>query len=480
MAEMDQKSVPHVLLFPFPLLGHVNPLLQLAELLCLSGLSNVTFLTTKHHHRRLLSFTDAQTRFSSFPGFRFETISDGLPDDHPRSYDHIIDIFTGVRSVMEPSFQKLLFSNYFQSANRPPVTCIISDGLMSFPIGVAKELGITSMDFRVTGASFLWCCFRHLNMVEAGELPFKDADMDKLITSIPGMESFLRCRDLPSFLRGCRGKVLDDSLKIVNSSHDLRPNATIINTFEDLEAPILAEMRPHFPKIFTLGPLHALLSTLHSGRSISSNNSLYEVDQGCITWLDSQQPNSVVYVSFGSIVMMTHTQMLEFWYGLVNSGKRFLWVIRPDFVIDKDENFQVPGDLTSETKERGYIVEWSPQEEVLAHPAVGGFLTHSGWSSTLESIMAGVPMLCWPQIGDHYINSRFVSEVWKVGLDMKDTCDRLTIEKMVNDLMDTKRDELMRSMDEISQLARKSVSKGGSSYGNLEALVKSISNAILS
>ncbi|PIA51813.1 hypothetical protein AQUCO_01100591v1, partial [Aquilegia coerulea] len=180
--------------------------------------------------------------------------------------------------------------------------------------------------------------------------------------------------------------------------------------------------------------------------------------------------NSVVYVGFGSIVTMTHMQMLEFWYGLVNSGKRFLWVIRPDFVIDKDKNFQVPADLTSETKERGYIVEWSPQEEVLAHPAVGGFLTHSGWGSILESMMAGVPMLCWPQIGDHHINNRFVNEV----------CGKLTIEKMVNDLMDTKRDELMRSMEEISQLARKSVSKGGSSYGNLVALVNSISNTILS
>ncbi|KAF5176270.1 Glycosyltransferase [Thalictrum thalictroides] len=166
--------------------------------------------------------------------------------------------------------------------------------------------------------------------------------------------------------------------------------------------------------------------------------------------------------------------MLEFWYGLVNSGKRFLWAIRPDSVIDKDEKYQIPHELTAGTEQRGYIVGWSPQEEVLAHPSIGGFLTHSGWGSVLESIIAGVPMLCWPQMGDHHINSRFVSEVWKVGLDMKDTSDRSTIENMVNDLMDTKRDELMKSMDETSQLARKSVSEGGSSYFNLEALIKDI------
>ncbi|KAF5201795.1 Glycosyltransferase, partial [Thalictrum thalictroides] len=231
--------------------------------------------------------------------------------------------------------------------------------------------------------------------------------MDKLITSIPGMESFLRCRDLPaSFWRGCGGKVLDDCLKMVSSSHDLGPYATIINTFEDLEAPILSKMRPHFPKLYTLGPLHALLSTVHrNGRSSSSNNSIFEVDRDCITWLDSQPSKSVVYVSFGSIVMMTHKQMLEFWYGLVNSGKRFLWAIRPDSVIDKDEKYQIPHELTAGTEQRGYIVGWSPQEEVLAHPSIGGFLTHSGWGSVLESIIAGVPMLCWPQMGDHHINS---------------------------------------------------------------------------
>ncbi|KAF5189717.1 7-deoxyloganetic acid glucosyltransferase [Thalictrum thalictroides] len=238
---------------------------------------------------------------------------------------------------MEPSFVQLLHSNYFQSVNRPPVTCIITDGLMSFPIVVAKQLGIKSMNFRPTGASFLWCCYNHLKMIEAGELPFEDSDMDKLITSIP-----------------------------------------------DLEAPILSKMRPHFPKIYTLSPLHAHLSTVHhNGRSGSSNNSLCEVDRNCITWLDSQPSKSVVYVSFGSIVMMTHKQMLEFWYGLVNSGKRFLWAIRPDSVIDKDEKYQIPDDLTAGTEQRGYIVGWSPQEEVLAHPSIGGFLTHSGWGSVL-------------------------------------------------------------------------------------------------
>jgi hypothetical protein len=126
------------------------------------------------------------------------------------------------------------------------------------------------------------------------------------------------------------------------------------------------------------------------------------------------------------------------------------------------------------TKERGYMVGWAPQEEVLAHPAVGGFFTHSGWNSTLESIVAGVPMVCWPYFADQQVNSRFVSEIWKLGMDMKDICDRVTVEKMVNDLMVEKREEFLKSTGEISRLARESVSEGGSSYSNLDRLIEDI------
>ncbi|KAK4833704.1 hypothetical protein QYF36_002791 [Acer negundo] len=138
-------------------------------------------------------------------------------------------------------------------------------------------------------------------------------------------------------------------------------------------------------------------------------------------------------VSFRSLVNLTRLQTLEFLHGLVNSGKPFLWVVRPDLIVG--ESGIEPMELEIVTKEKGFIVSWAPQEEVLAHPAVGGFLTHSGWNSTLESINAGVPMICWPQIADQQVNSRCVSEVWKIGFDMKDTCDRLTVEKLVRDLI---------------------------------------------
>lgn len=162
---------------------------------------------------------------------------------------------------------------------------------------------------------------------------------------------------------------------------------------------------------------------------------------------------------------------MEFWYGLVNSGCKFLWVIRPDSVAG---NGEIPAEVLKGTKERGYIVGWAPQEEVLAHSSVGGFLTHSGWNSTLESVMEGVPMICWPYFMDQQVNSRFVGEFWKIGLDMKDTCDRVIVEKMVKDLMVERRDEFMKSADRMAKMGRKCVSEGGSSYCNLDRLIEDI------
>lgn len=131
-----------------------------------------------------------------------------------------------------------------------------------------------------------------------------------------------------------------------------------------------------------------------------------------------------------------------------------------------------PTELVEGTKERGYIVDWGPQEEVLAHWAIGGFLTHSGWNSTLESVTAGVPMICWPCFGDRQLNSRFVEDVWKLGLDMKDVCDRRVVEQLVNDLMVEKREEILKSAAESGKLAEGSVNVGGSPYCNADCLIE--------
>ncbi|KAM1353098.1 hypothetical protein TB2_032321 [Malus domestica] len=109
---------------------------------------------------------------------------------------------------------------------------------------------------------------------------------------------------------------------------------------------------------------------------------------------------------------------------------------------------------------------------------VGGFLTQCGWNFILEGIWARVPMLCWPQLAEQQVTSRWIGEVWRIGIDMKDTCERSMVKEMIRRLMEEgdERKEILRSVERFSKLARVAVSENGSSYDNLDKLIHDLRN----
>ena len=80
----------------------------------------------------------------------------------------------------------------------------------------------------------------------------------------------------------------------------------------------------------------------------------------------------------------------------------------------------LPEGFLERTKDRGLVVKsWAPQVDVLNHPATGAFVTHCGWNSTMEGVMAGVPMLCWPLYAEQKMNKVFMTEDMGVAAEME-------------------------------------------------------------
>ncbi|XP_057789016.1 7-deoxyloganetic acid glucosyl transferase-like [Salvia miltiorrhiza] len=475
-SEQTKDLPPHVLIFPYPIQGHLNSMLNLAHLFCISDF-HVTFIISDFNHRRLLEHTTVPAAFARYPGFQFRTLPDGLPDDHPRAGESVVDLVFSVEKVTAPLFKKMMLHENFLAggAARRRVTCFVAD-VMRFVPDFAREHDLPFIFYHTTSAAFSWLYFCSTQLLH--EIPLRGKSMDGLVESVAGMEGFLRWRDLPSHYRAddVNDPILQGTIERLSVKERI-----IFNTCEDLEGPIVAEIQKHVPRIFSIGPIHEQIKSRLTEKKAEVSiiqASLWAEDRSCIDWLDAQQPKSVIYVSFGSITVVTREQVLEFWHGLLNSSQRFLWVMRPDSITDNEGNDQVLAELMERSKEKGLFVEWAPQEKVLNHSAVGGFLTHSGWNSTLESIVAGVPMICWPYFADQTTNSRFVSEVWKIGLDIKDTCDRLIIEKAVRDLMEVRKDEFLERAENMAKLVKMSGCKGGSSYTNMDALVQYIKSLV--
>lgn len=159
---------PHVIIIPFPLPSHIHSMLNLAQLLCISHLK-VTFITTLHAHNNLLCFSDIISRFRPYSGFRFESIPDGLPDDHPRSGVGIMQVLHSLLATAKPLLKEMVISG---GEDNVPARCIIADGLATFAVDVAEEVGVPIFSFHPVSAAATWAYFSIPSLIQAGELPF--------------------------------------------------------------------------------------------------------------------------------------------------------------------------------------------------------------------------------------------------------------------------------------------------------------------
>ncbi|PUZ77698.1 hypothetical protein GQ55_1G394200 [Panicum hallii var. hallii] len=470
---MGSNSRPHAVFLPYPAQGHVTPLLQLAKVLHARGFF-ITYVHSEYNRRRLLRSRGAGA-LAGLDDFRFEAIPDGLPpsanDDVTQDIPALCDALS--RSAAAPFGDLLARLN--SAPGRPPVTCVVLDNFMSFAQRVANGMGILALVFCTMSACGFMGYLQFMELMDRGYVPLKDESfltngyLDTVLDWVPGMPG-IRLRDIPSFIRTTDRDdfmVHFDGGEAQNARH---AQGIIVNTFDELEQDVVDALRREFPRVYTVGPLVTSVKTLARPDAAAISGNLWKEDASCFRWLDAQRPGSVVYVNFGSITVMTPAQLAEFAWGLASCGRPFLWVIRPDLVTG--EKAVLPEEFFAETKGRGLFLNWCPQEEVLSHPSTGLFLTHSGWNSTLESICAGVPMICWPFFAEQMTNCRYACAKWDIGLEIDNNVTKEEVARLVEEAMDGEKGRDMNAKAAMwKEKAVAATEEGGASSVNIDRLV---------
>ncbi|XP_074263060.1 7-deoxyloganetin glucosyltransferase-like [Silene latifolia] len=470
----DQK--PHAICIPCPGQGHIIPMLKLAKILHSRGF-HITFVNSEYNRNRFLR-SNGPNALDGLPSFRFEAIPDGLPLTESDSTQDVPSLCDSMERLMLGPFKELV-ARLNEDSSVPRVSCIVADVVMFFTLDVAEEFGVPEVMFWTASVCGLLGYAQYDKLVELNIVPFKDenfhtnGDLDKVLDWIPSMEN-IRLRDLPSFIRTTNPDdyLLNYVRRLIH--HSKRASAIVFNSCDALEHDALDALSPDFPQLYTLGPLEFLLGPIEANNeeTKSLTSSLWKEDPHCLDWLDSYDPNSVVYVNFGSITVMTNDQLVEFAWGLANSHQPFLWITRPDII--SGDSAVLPPEFLEEVKGRGLIASWCNQERVLGHPAIGGFLTHCGWNSLTESINQGVPVICWPFFAEQQTNCWYCCTKWGIGMEIDANVKREIVEKQVRELMTgEKGKEMKKKVMELKILAQEAcASPYGSSYANIDNLIK--------
>lgn len=452
----------HVLVLPYPSQGHINPLLQFAKRLVSKGLK-ATLATT---HYTVSSI--------SAPFVEVEPISDGFDDEgfaKAKSAELFLESFktNGSRTLTQ------LIKKH--QTTKEPITCIVYDSFLPWALDVARENGILGGPF-FTNSATVSAIF---SLIHAGnlKLPVLLEDCPVVIPGVPP----LNLEDLPSFLNAPESYPAYLRMKLNQFSNLDKADWIFSNTFQSLEAEVVKSMGDRWPAKF-IGPM--VPSFYLDGRIEGDKGygaSLWKpLDHGCTKWLATKPKSSVVFISFGSMVSLSQQEMEEIAWGLQDSEHYFLWVVR-----DSDKHKLPKGflELISKDQEKGMIVNWCNQLEMLAHDSVGCFVTHCGWNSTLEGLSLGVPMVGVPKWADQLTDAKFIKDVWCVGVRAKadgETCI-VTREELVTSLNEVMNDgkkglEIKKNARKWRELAKEAISEGGSSDNAIDEFVVALKDIL--
>ncbi|XP_021280942.1 hydroquinone glucosyltransferase [Herrania umbratica] len=469
---MATAQTPHIAILPSPGMGHLIPLVEFAKRLV-------------HQHNFTVTFVIPT---NGSPSKAQKSTLDSLPS----SIDSVFLPPVDLSDLPEGSkIETVISSTVARSLS------FIRDALKSL-VAKTKLVGLV-VDLFGTDA---FDVAREFNVSPYIFFP-STAMALSLFLYLPKLDQMVSCeyRDLPELVRipGCipihGSELLDPTQDRKNDSYKWLLHHTkryrlaegiMVNSFVDLEGGAiraLQDKEPGKPPIYPVGPL------------VNVDSSSKADGSGCLKWLDDQPHGSVLYVSFGSGGTLSYNQINELALGLEMSEQRFLWVVRsPNDQVANATFFSVqsqkdpfdflPKGFLDRTKGRGLVVpSWAPQAQVLSHGSTGGFLTHCGWNSALESVVNGVPLIAWPLYAEQKMNAVMLAEDIKVALRAKPNENGLIcrdeIAKAVKGLMEGEEGKGVRNrMKDLKEAAAKVLSENGSSSKALSEVAQKWRNQI--
>lgn len=475
-AAMQQQQQPPLCCVMVPTLsmGHIIPMVDLGLLLAEQGVS-VTLFTTRANAERLVPSV-ARAREACLPftvtvlPFKADSLPEGMENsDLTTSASEFETLISELGQLESPLRDHL-------KGFDPSRTFMVSDFCQPWTRFVSSELGIRRYVFYSMPCFTLVCHRALMPYYDAGNA--EDESEPFLVPGLPHRIQLTRAQ--------APGLYMDPEREGIEAG-EASCDGIIVNTFAALEGEYLGLSEKEIAKpVWPVGPV-ALYNYVHAELAATRGDTPSVGAGQVLGWLDKQMPQSVVYVCLGSQVQTTAEQAVEIALGLEASGHPFVLVIRARGSRLAQLESWLGAGFEDRTKDRGLVIRgWAPQQLILSHAAIGGFLTHCGWNSISEAMAFGVPLATWPSLFDQFVNERFVVDVLGIGVavGVKEpqwwwseelTVERGRVEQVVRELMDTGEESEKRRARarEIGVEARKAMQVGkGESSQVLAALIQ--------
>ncbi|KNA20578.1 hypothetical protein SOVF_051190 [Spinacia oleracea] len=468
----------HVAFFPFMAHGHMIPALDIARLFAARDNVKVTIITTPLNIGTFIKANENSIKIGAsivnIQVFKFPTKEVGLPDgcetpDFSLGTAMIHNFFKASEMLNEQL--ELFLENV-----RP--NCLVADMFYPWATECAAKFNIPRLVFH--GFCYFSLCAQEIVRLHE---PYKNLSSDEETFVLP-------C--LPHEIQLTRLQISEDLRKgeetffkrIINrvKESEVDSYGVIVNSFYELEPDYADLYRKELGRrAWNIGPVSLSNRSTEDKAYRGKQTSIDKYE--CLKWLSSKKPDSVIYICFGSTASSIDTQLHEIAMALEASGKQFIWVVRNSADNGKNEEW-LPTEFEQRTKGKGLIIRgWAPQMLILEHEAIGAFVTHCGWNSTLEGISAGVPMVTWPIFAEQFYNEKLVTDILKIGVPVgvkkwsrtpliEDIMKREAVEMALREIMEGKEVEERRNRAKrFKAMAHKAVERGGSSYTDISALI---------